>query len=54
MNQSLDAALTAFVGRRFDEPYPYLVLDARYERVREGGIIASQAVLGGGGGHSFD
>jgi putative transposase len=45
MNQSLDAALTAFAGRRLDEPYPYLILDARYERVREGGVIASQAVL---------
>jgi putative transposase len=45
MNQSLDAALTAFAGRRLDEPYPYLILDARYERVREAGVIASQAVL---------
>ena len=25
--------------------YPYLILDARYERVREGGVIVSQAVL---------
>ena len=25
--------------------YPYVFLDARYERVREGGVIASQAVL---------
>ena len=45
MNKTLDAALTAFATRRLDEPYPYLILDARYERAREGGVIASQAVL---------
>ncbi len=45
MNRKLDAALTAFATRRLDEPYPYLILDARYERAREGGVIASQAVL---------
>lgn len=27
------------------EPFPYLILDARYEPVREDGIIASRAVL---------
>jgi putative transposase len=42
MNKTLDAALTAFATRRLDEPYPYLILDARYERAREGGVIASQ------------
>lgn len=45
MNRTLDVALTAFATRRLDEPYPYLILDARYERAREGGIIASQAAL---------
>jgi putative transposase len=45
MNKTLDAALTAFATRRLDEPYPYLILDARYERAREGGVIASQAAL---------
>lgn len=45
MNKTLDTALTAFATRRLDEPYPYLILDARYERVREGGVIASHAVL---------
>jgi putative transposase len=45
MNRTLDAALTAFASRRLEEAYPYLILDARYERVREGGVIASQAVL---------
>ena len=45
MNRKLDAALTAFASRRLKEPYAYLILDARYERVRESGVIASQAVL---------
>ncbi len=45
MNKTLDAALTAFATRRLEEPYPYLILDARYERAREGGVIASQAAL---------
>jgi putative transposase len=45
VNKSLDAALTAFAARRLAEPYPYLILDARYERVRDGGVIVSQAVL---------
>ena len=27
------------------EAFPYLILDARYERVREAGVILSQAVL---------
>jgi putative transposase len=41
----LDEALQAFFTRRLAEPYAYLILDARYERVREAGVIASQAVL---------
>ena len=41
----LDASLTAFFERRLDEPFPYLILDARYERIREAGVIASLAVL---------
>src|SRR5246500_2341527 len=45
INKSLDEALTAFANRRLSEPYPYLILDARYERGREGGVITSQAVL---------
>jgi len=45
INKSLDAALRAFAERPLTEPFPYLILDARYERVREAGIIISQAVL---------
>lgn len=45
INKSLDAGLKAFAERRLSESYPYLILDARYEKVREGGVIVSQAVL---------
>jgi putative transposase len=45
INKTLDGELAAFAGRRLEEAYPYLILDARYERVREAGVIASQAVL---------
>jgi putative transposase len=41
----LDAALKAFFTQKLAQPYPYLILDARYERAREAGVIASQAVL---------
>lgn len=44
MNKVLDAKLEAFAKRRLEEPYPYLIMDARYEKVREGGIIRSRAV----------
>ena len=45
INKTLDEALEAFAERRLTEAFPYLVLDARYERIREAGVIASQAVL---------
>jgi len=45
INKTLDATLLEFARRRLDEPYPFLILDARYEKVREGGVIRSQAVL---------
>src|SRR5215472_2819676 len=45
INKSLDEALRGFAHRRLNEPFPYLILDARYERVREAGVIISQAVL---------
>ena len=45
IDKSLDEALLAFAERRLSEPLPYLILDARYEKVREAGIIVSQAVL---------
>ena len=45
MNQGLDASLAQFAGRPLAEASPYLILDARYERVREAGVITGQAVL---------
>ena len=44
VNKTLDAELAAFAERRLEEAYPYLILDARYEKVREGGVIRSRAV----------
>jgi putative transposase len=37
----LDGELARFARRRLDEAFPYLILDARYERVREAGVIRS-------------
>jgi Transposase, Mutator family len=45
INKRLDVSPKAFCERKLKEPYPYLILDARYERVREDGIIARQAAL---------
>jgi putative transposase len=45
INQSLDTELEKFARRKLEEDYPYLVLDARYEKIREDGVIRSHAVL---------
>jgi transposase-like protein len=45
VNQRLDQSLAAFAQRRLEEPFAYLILDARYEKVREAGVVRSQAVL---------
>ena len=45
INKRLDKTLTAFAERKLEEPIPYLILDARYEKVRDNGVIRSQAVL---------
>jgi transposase-like protein len=45
INKGLDEGLIKFAQRRLGEPYPYLILDARYEKVREDGVIQSQVVL---------
>ena len=45
INQSLDEELKKFATRKLEEEYPYLILDARYEKVREDGVIRSQAVM---------
>jgi putative transposase len=45
LSQSLDEELNQFASRKLDDAYPYLILDARYEKVREAGVICSQAVM---------
>lgn len=45
INQTMDEELKKFATRRLEEEYPYLILDARYEKVREDGVIRSQAVM---------
>lgn len=45
INKGLDAALERSARRPLDEANPYLILDARYEKVRVDGVIALQAVL---------
>src|SRR5262245_29225609 len=44
--QELDEQLEQIRSRRLDEkPFPYLMIDARYEKVRIDGHVVSQAVL---------
>jgi len=45
LNAKLDAELTQFARQPLVEEYPYVFLDARYEKVREAGVIQSRAVL---------
>lgn len=45
INEQMDAELEQFASRQLEEEYPYLILDARYEKVRESGVIRHQAVL---------
>ena len=41
----LDGRLEEFSRRPLEQEFPYVVVDARYERVREGGVIVSRAIL---------
>ena len=45
INKQLDEELQRFARRPLAETYPYLILDARYEKVRENGVVSSRAVL---------
>jgi transposase-like protein len=45
INKKLDGELQRWAHRQLDEEYPYLIVDARYEKVREDGVIRSRAVL---------
>ncbi len=43
--EKLDGELSAWRHRRLEKACPYLVIDARYERVRRAGQVVSQGVL---------
>lgn len=45
MAQALDEELDRWRRRRLEKDYPYLVVDARYEHVREDGHVMSEGVL---------
>ena len=45
INKKLDAELGRFARRELENEYPYLIIDARYEKLRENGVIRSRAVL---------
>jgi len=45
INQKLDAELQQWAQRKFEEQYPYMIIDARYEKVRENGVVRTRAVL---------
>jgi putative transposase len=45
INKKLDAELGRCARRELESEYPYLIIDARYERLRENGVIRSRAVL---------
>ncbi len=45
LTAKLDAEIAAWRTRPLTQSYPYLVVDARYEKVRQGGAVVSQGVL---------
>ena len=45
MAQRLDEELRGWRERRLEKDYPYLVIDARYEHVREDGHVVSEGIL---------
>jgi putative transposase len=45
LNTKLDEELERFARQTLEAEYPYLIVDARYEKVREDGVIRARAVL---------
>jgi transposase-like protein len=45
LTAKLDAEIAEWRTRPLSEAYPYLIFDARYEKVRRGGSVVSQGVL---------
>jgi len=50
MNKKLDTELSKFAGRRLQVQYPYLILDAKYEKVR---VDGNHPESGGFGGYRY-
>src|SRR5271167_3120960 len=42
INKRLDESLEAFATRPLEEHFAYLILDERYDKVREGGLVMSR------------
>ncbi len=45
INRGLNATLAKFAHRPLEEAYPYLIIDARWEKVHDLGVIRSKPVL---------
>ena len=45
LSKKMDDTLKKFAKRQLTDAYPYIILDARYEKVRIDGIVQNQAVL---------
>lgn len=45
LTQKLEEEVRQWRERPIEKPYPYLMIDARYEKVRRGGQVISQGVL---------
>lgn len=45
LSSELDINLTAFRERELKDPYRYVYLDARYEKIRHGGSVIDMAIL---------
>jgi putative transposase len=45
LTKKMDEELNNWAERKLDEEYPYLILDARYEKIREDGVVRNLAVL---------
>ena len=44
--KKLDEELGRFTRRQLDSEYPYLILDARYEKVRENAVMLASSACG--------
>lgn len=45
LSQELDVQIAQWRSRHLTKRYPYLIFDARYEKIREGGVVVSKAVV---------